>query len=157
MTITVNGSTGEVFKGGHISANKKLEVPNQLGRTMPVVTAKTATKVYVNLAEPDRVSEVAKMAVDGVGLLRAEFMIADIGVHPKKAIKDGKKNEFIQKLTEGIKIFCEAFSPRPVIYRATDFKTNEYRNLVGGHAYEPIEPNPMLGFRGAARYVADSE
>jgi len=117
---------------------------------------KTATKVYVNLAEPSRAHAVAKMNADGVGLLRAEFMIADIGTHPKKLIAEHKEAVFIDTLAEKIGIFCSAFNPRPVVYRATDFKTNEYRNLKGGAAYEPEEPNPMLGFRGAARYVADS-
>jgi pyruvate,water dikinase len=150
MVLTVNGTTGEIYKGSiAIHINK------------PVFhTAhehiKTATKVYVNLAEPTRAREVANMNVDGVGLLRAEFMIADIGTHPKKLIADHKEHIFIDTLAEKLSIFCKAFSPRPVIYRATDFKTNEYRNLKGGQAYEPEEPNPMLGFRGAARYVADS-
>lgn len=156
LIITVDGGSGEIFRGGKPSTSKKIE---GLGPAFgqPAVHVKTATHVYVNLAEPERAVEVARLPVDGVGLLRAEFMIADIGVHPKKAIKDGKSKEFIKKLADGIKIFCEAFSPRPVIYRATDFKTNEYRHLVGGSAFEPVEPNPMLGFRGAARYMSDPE
>src|SRR3989338_1964069 len=93
------------------------------------------------------------MDVDGVGLLRAEFMMADIGIHPKKMIKDGKSNVYIDKLTNDLLKFCKAFYPRPVVYRTSDFKTNEYRNLTGGSAYEPQEPNPMLGFRGAFRYI----
>ncbi len=118
---------------------------------------KTATKVYVNLGEPSLAFEVAQKNVDGVGLLRAEFMIAEIGTHPKKLIHDHKEKLFIDKLTEGLLTFCKAFYPRPVVYRATDFKTNEYRHLKGGEAYEPEEPNPMLGFRGAYRYVNDEE
>ena len=64
---------------------------------------------------------------------------------------------FIAKLADNLETFCRAFSPRPVVYRATDFRTNEYRNLKGGQAFEPPEENPMLGFRGAARYIADSQ
>jgi pyruvate,water dikinase len=116
---------------------------------------KTATKVYVNLATPGRVKEVASLNVDGIGLLRAEFMIADIGVHPKKLIKEKKENVFIDKLSADLVKFCENFNPRPVVYRATDFKTNEYRNLIGGKEFEPDEPNPMLGYRGAYRYMSD--
>jgi len=82
-------------------------------------------------------------------------MIADIGTHPKKLIEERKQKVFISELSEKLAVFCRAFEPRPVVYRATDFKTNEYRNLKGGKAFEPEEPNPMLGFRGAARYVAD--
>jgi pyruvate,water dikinase len=149
MVITVNGSTGVVSKGG---------IPhNQLPK--PIVShshAKTATKVYVNLAEPERALAISKLNVDGVGLLRAEFMMAGIGTHPKRLIADHKEHIFINTLSEQITQFCKAFSPRPVIYRTSDFKTNEYRNLTGGKLYEPVEPNPMLGFRGAARYVADA-
>jgi pyruvate, water dikinase len=150
MVVTVNGSTGEVFKGS-VLIGSSIKKP-----TGPVEKLKTATKVYVNLAEPSRAEAVAKMNADGVGLLRAEFIIADIGTHPKALIKEHKEKVFINTLAEKVGIFCKAFSPRPVVYRATDFKTNEYRNLKGGHAYEPEEPNPMLGFRGAARYVADN-
>ena len=150
MVVTVNGTTGEIYKGAvapRASAIKK---------SGPVVHHKTATNVYVNLAEPSRAPVVAKMDADGVGLLRAEFMIADIGTHPKKLIEDHKEHVFINTLAGKLETFCKSFSPRPVVYRATDFKTNEYRNLKGGAAFEPEEPNPMLGFRGAARYVVDS-
>lgn len=97
------------------------------------------------------------MHVDGVGLLRAEFMIAGIGTHPKKMIKDGKQKEFITSLADNLETFCSAFGTRPVVYRATDFKTNEYRSLKGGKEFEPQEPNPMLGYRGAARYIGTPE
>ena len=82
-------------------------------------------------------------------------MIAEIGIHPKKLIHDGRSQVFIDKLTAGLAKFTQSFGTRPVIYRATDFKTNEYRNLVGGETYEPNEPNPMLGYRGAYRYIID--
>lgn len=150
MVITVNGTTGEIYKGAVVEP----KLPTQ----SPLIAApakKTATKVYVNLAEPSRAEAVAKMNADGVGLLRAEFMIADIGTHPRKLIEERKQKVFIETLAQNIEIFCKAFSPRPVVYRATDFKTNEYRNLKGGAKYEPEEPNPMLGFRGAARYITD--
>jgi pyruvate, water dikinase len=150
--VTVNGTTGEVFKGTSGTKAKGIEYVayTDTGKL------KTATNVYVNVAEPSRAEAVAKMNADGVGLLRAEFMIADIGTHPKKLIEDKKQKVFIDKLSEDLAVFCKAFAPRPVVYRATDFKTNEYRGLKGGAAFEPEEPNPMLGFRGAARYIADS-
>lgn len=151
LVVTVDGSKGEVYKGGFVKAisENRQEISSE--------RIKTATKVYVNLAEPERALDVSRMDTDGVGLLRAEFMMAEIGVHPKKLIHDGKKKVFIEKLSEGLETFCKAFNPRPVIYRASDFKTNEYRNLVGGRDYEPIEANPMLGYRGAFRYVNDPE
>jgi pyruvate,water dikinase len=101
--------------------------------------------------------EIAKRNVDGVGLLRAEFMIANIGTHPKKLIHEHKSHVFVDTLAEGIGKICAAFGERPVVYRATDFKTNEYSHLKGGEQYEPTEPNPMLGYRGAYRYIHDAE
>jgi pyruvate,water dikinase len=150
QVITVNGTTGEVYKGGFATKQTR-HVDN------PYLNAKTATKLYINLAEPDLAEEISKRNVDGVGLLRAEFMMAGIGVHPKKMIRDGKKQEFINRLADDLNKFCSAFDPRPVVYRASDFKTNEYRNLVGGKDFEPEESNPMLGYRGAFRYIHDPE
>jgi pyruvate,water dikinase len=97
------------------------------------------------------------LPVDGVGLLRAEFMIADGGVHPKEYIRQGNAAVFVKKLTNNLEKFAKGFSPRPVVYRATDFKSNEYSHLLGGKKYEPKEENPMLGYRGASRYIDDVE
>jgi pyruvate,water dikinase len=154
--VTVNGLRGEVYKT-ILSDNQTLEDNKNFTSSIEKSTLKTATKLYVNLGEPDLAKEVALKNVDGVGLLRAEFMIANIGVHPKKLIKDHKEKIFISKLENGIRNFCEQFYPRPIIYRATDFKTNEYRNLIGGKAYEPIESNPMMGYRGCFRYISDPQ
>ena len=109
------------------------------------------------MGEPDLAEEIAKRNVDGVGLLRAEFMIANIGTHPKKLIKDKQSHVFVNQLAEGMSKICAAFGDRPVVYRATDFKTNEYSHLKGGKEYEPVEPNPMLGYRGAYRYIPDAD
>lgn len=149
MVVTVNGLKGEIYKGGHFKVQTESNGPKKV--------IKTATKVYANLAEPEVVDRVSPKNVDGVGLLRAEFMMAGIGTHPKKLIKDGKQKIFIDKMAEGLAKFCEAFSPRPVVYRTSDFKTNEYRSLIGGKDFEPQEPNPMLGYRGVYRYIHDSE
>lgn len=150
MTISVNGLTGEIFRGKVIisSTSKKFPKTQKL---------QTATKIYTNLAQPDQATKVAKMHVDGIGLLRAEFVIAEIGVHPKQFIKEKKQDVFINRLSRELMKFVGPFSPRPVIYRATDFKTNEYRNLKGGKEFEPYEENPMLGFRGAYRYIANPD
>ncbi len=145
MVITVDGTKGEIYEGSVLIHEKKEEASH----------FKTATKIYVNLAEPELAAKVAQREVEGIGLLRAEFMIAEIGVHPKKLIQEKKQKIFIEKMVEGLETFCKAFYPRPILYRATDFKTNEYRNLVGGKEFEPQEPNPMLGFRGAYRYISD--
>jgi len=148
--ITVDGSEGKVYLGAKTQVKQVLQVEQ-------VKRIKTATKVYVNLGEPDQAAKIAKMNVDGVGLLRAEFMISGIGIHPKEAIKRKKQGNFVEKLAHGLETFCKNFEPRPVVYRATDFKTNEYRSLEGGKYWEPEEPNPMLGYRGAFRYLADPE
>lgn len=148
--VTLDGTSGKIWKGD-FSKNiqkKETKVDSKL---------KTATKIYVNLGEPDIAETVAKRNVDGIGLLRAEFMMANIGIHPKHMIAEGRQKEFILELTKDLLKFCKSFSPRPVVYRATDFKTNEYRHLKWGKLYEPEESNPMLGFRGASRYIASPE
>lgn len=145
--VTVNGTTGEVWLGDLTSSEKNIP------KVVVNKNLKTATKVYVNLGEPELATEIAKRNVDGVGLLRAEFMMANIGIHPKHMIAQGRQKEFSETLANDILKFCKAFSPRPVIYRASDFKTNEYRFLKWGKEYEPEEPNPLLGFRGATRYI----
>ena len=150
--VTVDGSIGKVFEGEmHSSIGRKAE-PASFGSGSGFVTG---TRIYVNLAEPDLAAEVAQREVDGVGLMRAEFMIAALGEHPRKMIKEGREEEFVAALAKGLRKVCAAFNPRPVIYRANDFKTNEYRNLDGGEEFEPEEENPMIGFRGCFRYVKD--
>jgi len=148
--ITLNGTTGEIWKGNLIDKNAPI-IKKQAS------TAKTATKIYVNLGEPDLAEMISKKNVDGIGLLRAEFMLANIGIHPKRVIAEGKEKEYINKLAKEMVKFCKSFNPRPVIYRATDFKTNEYRSLKWGKLYEPEEPNPLMGFRGASRYISSPD
>jgi pyruvate,water dikinase len=147
--VSVDGSKGLVYLGSKI----KVETSEEKKDYEKFSHVKTATNLYVNLAELDRVKEVSKLNVQGVGLLRAEFMIANIGMHPKEAIKNKKQDVFVDKLYDDLAKFCKYFDPRPVVYRATDFKTNEYRQLPGGEKWEPEEANPMLGFRGAYRYI----
>lgn len=152
MFITVDGGSGIVYKGNLSQKRVLLERKATLYKKR-----NTATRLYVNLAEPFMAKRVAKLDVDGVGLLRAEFMMADLGIHPKEAIKRKVQQNYVDKLARGIETFCKAFYPRPVVYRATDFKTNEYRVLDGGVHWEPVEANPLLGFRGALRYITDQE
>jgi len=162
QVVTVNGKTGEVFKGGKVPTKiRKLSLSGEKitkkidPKHFEPDMVKTATKIYVNLGEPDLAGTIAQKNVDGVGLLRAEFMIAQSGIHPKRLIADGKADKFVETLVTGLTKFAKAFNPRPVVYRATDFKTNEYANLIGGKDFEPKEENPMLGYRGAFRYLHD--
>jgi pyruvate,water dikinase len=137
-------------------------------------TTKTRTKVMVNIGNPDHALKTAMLPVDGVGLVRLEFIIAEcVKIHPmalihREMVKDENEIKeiqvltqgfekdptqyFVDRLAEGIGMIAGAFWPRPVIVRLSDFKTNEYAHLLGGKAFEPTEENPMIGFRGASRY-----
>jgi pyruvate,water dikinase len=130
----------------------------------------------MNVGNPDRAFDFANIPHNGVGLARLEFIINRmIGVHPQALLDYDNLDDstraavddqmagysdpvgfFVDKLAEGVATIAAAFAPEPVIVRMSDFKSNEYANLIGGRAYEPEEENPMLGFRGAARYVSES-
>jgi len=154
--VTVDGSRGVVYEGKAESRLTWAEEWKQ--RRQEAINIKTNTKVYLNLAEPSLADVMAKENVDGVGLLRAEFIVADyIKEHPRLCIDEGRPEDFTTRLASGLREFAKAFHPRPVVYRTTDFKTNEYRNLKGGDKYEFEEENPMIGYRGAARYIHDPE
>lgn len=151
--VTVDGANGLVYDGVQTELlnwwhDREVEL------YAPIATE---TKLYVNLAEPEIADRVAERDVDGVGLLRAEFIIARLGEHPRNFINTGRQDEYVRRLSEGMRKIASAFDPRPVVYRATDFKTNEYANLTGGNIYEPDEENPMIGYRGAARYIREPD
>lgn len=152
--VTVNGKTGKIYNG-ELKPEELAALAMQAKPKTDGPAIKTATKVYVNLAEPELAGGIAARHVDGVGLLRAEFMIAQLGHHPKQLIRDGRGKVFTKQLAKGIGEICAAFGERPVVYRATDFKTNEYRHLKGGDDFEPEEENPLIGYRGAYRYFHD--
>ncbi|MFA5050056.1 MAG: phosphoenolpyruvate synthase [Candidatus Micrarchaeia archaeon] len=153
--VSVDGTHGLIYDGLiSVAQADSEEAKTAILGNSPIVTG---TKIYVNLAEVSLADKVSKLPVDGVGLLRAEFMIADMGKHPRKFIEEGKEQEFVDNLAKNLRKFAAAFYPRPVVYRATDFKTNEYRNLEGGEKYEPNEANPMMGYRGAARYINEPD
>lgn len=159
--VTVDGERGKVYEG-NLMENLKFRIDKGddlaiLNSQLSINHLKTATKVYINLADPDMAEKLAKTKVDGVGLLRAEFIISQMGIHPKEALAQGRGQEFGQELAEQIAKVARAFKPRPVVYRTSDFRTNEYRNLKGGDKYETHEENPMLGYRGALRYVSEPE
>ncbi|MBS1140720.1 MAG: phosphoenolpyruvate synthase [Proteobacteria bacterium] len=159
------GDTGHVYRG-----SLDYEVTTRDISAMPDVPV----KVMMNVGNPELAFEFAQLPNSGVGLARVEFIINNvIGIHPK-AILDverlpaskreeikrrargyaSPKDFFVEKLVEGVSTIAAAFWPNPVIVRLSDFKSNEYRKLLGGELYEPEEENPMLGFRGASRYIA---
>ena len=157
--ITVNGKTGEVSEGGapsEASSSPSAAPQPQSGWSSAPVTA---TRLYVNLAEPALADRVAALPVDGVGLLRAEFMMLEAlaGKHPRLLLEQGKAEEFVERMAQGLTTFARSFHPRPVIYRAMDFRSNEFRGLEGGERFEPLEANPMIGYRGCFRYTREPD
>jgi pyruvate,water dikinase len=149
--ITVDANNGIVYRGVLVKTKGTTEEPSVVAASKII----TGTKIMVNLSEPAAAERVAKLPVDGVGLLREEFVWAQIGEHPLKLIEEHREQEFIDKLANSLRQVCDAFKPRPVILRFSDFKTDEYANLSGGDRYEPKEDNPLLGWRGASRYYDD--
>ena len=159
------GDTGRIYDG--LLETEVTEV--RRGQMPPI-----ATKIMMNVGNPQLAFDFAQLPNDGVGLARLEFIINNnIGVHPKaildypqvdadlkKAVESVARGHasprafYVDKVTEGVATIAAAFWPKPVIVRLSDFKSNEYRKLIGGSRYEPEEENPMLGFRGAARYIS---
>lgn len=158
--VTVDGATGAVYEGDQVAG---LAVPTvtvaEAGVPGTVSPEALATRIYVNLAIADRAEEAAAMPVDGVGLLRAEFMITDAlgGVHPRALLARGDRAEFLDRMSRSLLQITRAFMPRPVIYRTIDFRTNEFRKLQGGEEFEAVEANPMIGYRGCYRYVKEPD
>jgi pyruvate,water dikinase len=160
MEITVDASRGVVYEG-HISLGSEDAEKSVIGTTPLVkgalwkeIAPVTATKIYMNLGEPEAIARYKDLPFDGIGLMRTEFIFTDhIGAHPMYLLKNHQEQMFIDKLAEGISTVAEAIYPRPVVVRFSDFRTNEFRGLKGGEN-EPIENNPMIGWRGVSRYIS---
>ena len=154
--VTVDGSRGAV-RSGDVPVEQRAAVV----RTVEATEAfePLATRVYVNLALPEHAEEVAAGPADGVGLLRAEFMVTDAlgGEHPRALLAEGRQEEFVTRMAASLLRITRAFAPRPVVYRTIDFRTNEFRGLRGGEAFEPVEENPMIGYRGCYRYIREPD
>lgn len=160
-TVTVDGTHGRVLAG---RVEETVQPPARAwvvdGRAPIEPQAEvTGTKVYVNLAMPEKAEAVAALGADGVGLLRAEFMLTEAlgGRHPRDLIAHGEESKLVDGMVSAVGRIAAAFAPRPVVYRATDFRSNEFRGLVGGETYEPVEHNPMIGYRGCYRYVKEPD
>ncbi|QFU17539.1 phosphoenolpyruvate synthase [Microvirga thermotolerans] len=159
------GMTGQVYEGA---------VPFQVDQVDLSAMPRPVTKVMMNVGDPESAFALSRLPNDGVGLARMEFIVTNsIKVHPMALIHPDRvadPNEraeirrltehyaapsdmFVERLSEGIATIAAAFFPKPVVVRLSDFKTNEYASLIGGKAFEPVEANPMLGFRGASRYA----
>lgn len=154
--VTVDAGEGAVTEGASAPAPSAAAVaPAAAGAG----EATTGTKILVNLSEPSQLERVASLDVDGVGLLRAELMVVEAldGVHPRALIERGESEGFIEKMAASLTRFAAAFTPRPITYRTIDFRTNEFRGLEGGERFEPEEANPMIGYRGALRYMREPD
>jgi pyruvate,water dikinase len=169
VTIScAEGDEGRVYKG---------LLPFEVQETQLGNLPRTRTQILMNVGNPEQAFSLAAIPADGVGLARLEFIIANhIQVHPLALIHfnrledalvkaqiaeltqlyDDKPQFFVDKLTHGVGMIAAAFYPKPVIVRMSDFKSNEYANLLGGKAFEPKEENPMLGWRGASRYYDEN-
>jgi pyruvate,water dikinase len=165
LEITVDGSRGVVYAGRvEVEAKPQPAPTPALQVQQAVVPAElliatyptTATKIYMNLGEPEEIDRYKHLPFDGIGLMRIEFIIASwIGYHPLYLLEQGRGVYFIDKLAEGIARVASTIYPRPVVVRFSDFKTNEYAKLKGGEKYEALdERNPMIGWRGVSRYIS---
>ncbi|PPK67252.1 phosphoenolpyruvate synthase [Actinokineospora auranticolor] len=154
--VTVDGTAGVVTPGRTRRA-PVTAVEQVTAAAGPVESL--GTRVYVNLAMPESATAAAALPVDGVGLLRAELMLTSAlrATHPRRFLADHGPDAFVDAMAEPLTRVTAAFGTRPVVYRATDFRTNEFRGLTGGAEFEPEERNPMIGFRGCHRYVRDPE
>jgi len=155
MKITIDGEKGLVFEGKKEVAAPAAAHPEKtmgFARSKPV----TATEVKVNVSIPEATARALETQADGVGLLRIEHMILGLPKHPKQYIKEGKADEYVAELVSRIQTVVDAFYPKPVWVRTLDAPTDEFRAMEGGEG-EPIEPNPMLGFRGIRRDLIDTE
>ena len=157
--ITVDGSTGVVTSGASVTPTADVQVRVHQHDFAPAAPEAIATKLFVNLAMADHADDVAALAVDGVGLLRAEFLVTEAlgGRHPRAVMADGGSAEFVAKMADSLLRITRPFGTRPVVYRTIDFRSNEFSHLAGGEQFEPHEHNPMIGYRGCYRYVREPE
>lgn len=153
MVVTIDGEKGHVYKGKleQVIA-KEAQVVAPVARTRQV----TVTEVKVNISIPEAAERAAATGADGVGLLRIEHMILGLGKHPRLYIKEGKSEEYVAELVKGIRTVADAFYPRSVWVRTLDAPTDEFKSMQGGED-EPVEHNPMMGWRGIRRDLTDVE
>jgi pyruvate, water dikinase len=162
--VTVDAGAGIVTEGDSVqpaAAENGVGVRPSDGYAGPRTNAApvTGTRILVNLSEPSQLERVADLEVDGVGLLRAELMVVEAleGTHPRALIEAGEGERFVERMAESLSRFAAAFAPRPITYRTIDFRSNEFRGLQGGERFEPEEANPMIGYRGALRYMHEPD
>ncbi|WP_071027187.1 phosphoenolpyruvate synthase [Peptoniphilus raoultii] len=159
--VTVDATRGIVYDGNVLNKKDKKENENKgqgignVEELQNLFAPVTATKIYMNLGEPGLIDRYKDLPLDGIGLMRTEFIFTNmIGAHPMYLAKTGQGDFMIEKLAEGISKVAQAIYPKNVVVRMSDFRTNEFRGLKGGDEVEPIEQNPMIGWRGVSRYIS---
>lgn len=161
--VTVDATRGVVYEGKVLQDKVKKNTSNDdsmgniemmedlIYQMAPI----TGTKIYMNLGDPSMIDKYKKLPMDGIGLLRTEFIFSNlVGQHPMYLLKTGNEKLFIDKMAEGITKVAQEIYPKQVVVRLSDFRTNEFRGLKGGEEVEPIESNPMIGWRGVSRYIS---
>ncbi|MDH5795196.1 MAG: phosphoenolpyruvate synthase [Candidatus Bathyarchaeota archaeon] len=153
---TIDSKTGVVYQGIIEEAKPAVAVAAGVTAVTGVEAVPvTGTKIYMNLGVPEKIEDYKDLPMDGIGLMRVEFIMASyIGEHPNYLIEIGQEQKFVEQMAEGVAQVARAIFPRPIVVRLSDFKTNEYRQLKGGEKYEPREDNPMMGWRGVSRYIS---
>jgi len=166
--VTVDGDSGIIYTGKvKISAAEADSKPKKKEKKRPKkkvvakkqpkkkpIKGKHKPKLYMNLGVVDKIDEYKSLPFEGIGLMRIEFIIAALGTHPNALIKAGESSKYLDAIADGVQKVAEAIHPRPVVVRFSDLKTNEYNELKGGAEFEPEEENPMIGWRGASRFIS---
>ncbi|MDO5715164.1 MAG: phosphoenolpyruvate synthase [Tissierellia bacterium] len=162
MDVTVDAKRGVVYEGHVLNEESsqstikpKDSVHGFSQKTVSMMAPITATKIYMNLGEPDLISRYQDLPFDGIGLMRTEFIFTNrIGAHPMYLLKTNQGKFMVDQLAEGIMKVASVIYPKNLVVRMSDFRTNEFRGLKGGDEVEPIEANPMIGWRGVSRYIS---
>lgn len=162
-TVTVDAVRGIVYDGEVLKEKEEKKTESQssgpslgnIDELRHIFAPTTATKIYMNLGEPGLIDKYKNLPMDGIGLMRTEFIFTNmIGAHPMYLVKTGQGDLMVDKLAEGISKVAQAIYPKNLVVRTSDFRTNEFRGLKGGDEVEPIEANPMIGWRGVSRYIS---
>ncbi|MFG6114859.1 phosphoenolpyruvate synthase [Halobacillus sp. MO56] len=160
MEVTVDATRGVVYQGimeekQETKNDRNIESSSSEQVNLHQLAPITGTKVYMNLGEPDLIGKYKNLPFDGIGLMRTEFIFTHlVGAHPMYLLKNGEEKQFIDKMAEGITKVAQDIYPKPIVVRLSDFRSNEFRGLKGGEEVEPIEANPMIGWRGVSRYIS---
>lgn len=162
-TVTVDAVRGIVYEGEVLKEKEEKKTESQssgpslgnIDELRNIFAPTTATKIYMNLGEPGLIDKYKNLPMDGIGLMRTEFIFTNmIGAHPMYLVKTGQGDLMVDKLAEGISKVAQTIYPKNLVVRTSDFRTNEFRGLKGGDEVEPIEANPMIGWRGVSRYIS---